>query len=649
MCGITGFWDLTAGTDKATQLDVVTRMTATLTPRGPDDGGVWVDPRSGIALGHRRLSIVDLSPLGHQPMLSASGRSVIVYNGEIFNFQEIRAELATEGRSLRGHSDTEVLLEACEAWGVEKSISRCIGMFAFAFWEIEAQRLTLVRDRLGIKPLYWGRIGHTLFFGSQPKSFVPHPGWSSRIDRRAMAAFMAYSYVPAPISIYQGIAKLQPGHICTISRDGKIQDTAFWDMQEVIRHGRLTPYLGSMADAVKDLETLLRDAVKRRMVADVPLGAFLSGGVDSSTVVALMQAQSPRPVKTFSIGFHEQGHNEAPFAQAVARHLGTDHTELYVEPVHALDLVPGLPELYDEPFSDASQIPTYLVSALTRRQVTVALSGDGGDELFAGYTRYLMAARLQRMFHILPTWLRRRLAGGVRQLSPATWDRVTRIIPAGSRPTLLGDKLHKLAEILDLHAPAAIYPQLLSFWPLDQELVVGAGAAAPLPGVETPLAGLTDATERMQLLDILTYLPDDILTKVDRASMAVGLEARVPLLDHRVVEFAWRMPLAWKICNGQSKWLLRQVLYRYVPARLIERPKMGFGVPIDGWLRGPLRDWAEELLDARRMQADGLFDPLPIRKRWEEHLSGVRNWQYSLWGVLMAQAWKRRWIDQKSQ
>ncbi|MBF0176877.1 MAG: asparagine synthase (glutamine-hydrolyzing) [Magnetococcales bacterium] len=645
MCGITGFWDLTAATSQAAQVNIVTRMTDTLTPRGPDDGGVWVDPHSGMALGHRRLSIVDLSPLGHQPMVSASGRSVIAYNGEVFNFQEIRADLVAQGRSLRGHSDTEVLLEACEAWGVEQTISRCIGMFAFAFWDITEQRLTLVRDRLGIKPLYWGRLGRTIFFGSQPKSFFPHPEWEPRIDRRAMAAFMAYSYVPAPASIYQGIGKLRPGRYCEINRQGEVKEHTFWDLQKIIATSCRTPRGGSATEAVAELDLLLRDAVRRRMVADVPLGAFLSGGVDSSTVVALMQAQSQQPIKTFSIGFHEQGHNEAPFAREVARHLGTDHTELYVEPAHALDLVPGLPELYDEPFSDASQIPTYLVSALTRRQVTVALSGDGGDELFAGYTRYLMAARLRRIFQFLPSSLRRVVARGLCSLPPSAWDRLTRLIPAASRPTLLGDKLHKLAEILALDGVASIYPQLLSFWPLHQELVQGEREADPLPYTHSGLAGLVDDTERMQLLDILTYLPDDILAKVDRASMAVALEARVPLLDHRVVEFAWRLPGEWKIRNGQSKWLLRQVLYRYVPPHLIERPKMGFGVPIDGWLRGPLRDWAEDLLDPQRMQDDGLLNPLPIRQRWREHLSGERNWQYSIWGVLMAQAWKRRWID----
>ncbi|MBF0152300.1 MAG: 7-cyano-7-deazaguanine synthase [Magnetococcales bacterium] len=387
------------------------------------------------------------------------------------------------------------------------------------------------------------------------------------------------------------------------------------------------------------------DAIRQRMVADVPVGAFLSGGVDSSTVVALMQAESQRPVKTFAIGFHEKDHNEAHFARKVARHLGTDHTELHVGPSHALDLVPHLPELYDEPFSDSSQIPTCLVSSLSRSKVTVALSGDGGDELFAGYNRYLMAARLRLIFRLLPHRSRQWTARGLRSLSPATWDRVTRIIPSGSRPTLLGDKLHKLAEILALKDTAAIHSQLLSVWPLHQEVVVGEGAAPPLPHANSSLACLTGDTEQMQLLDILTYLPDDILAKVDRASMAVGLEARVPLLDHRVVEFAWRLPQNWKIRADESKWLLRQVLYRYVPASLIRRPKMGFGVPIDSWLRGPLRDWAEDLLDARRLHADGLFDAPLIRKRWEEHLSRERNWQYSLWGVLMAQAWKQRWID----
>ncbi len=627
---------------------VVTRMTDTLALRGPDDGGVWVDPRSGIALGHRRLSILDLSPLGHQPMVSASGRTVISFNGEIFNFQEIRAELQSEGRQLRGHSDTEVLLEACEIWGVEKCITRCIGMFAFALWDVVERRLTLVRDRLGIKPLYWGRMGGTLFFGSQPKSFFPHPEWRPAVDRQAMAAFMAYSYVPAPLSIYQGIAKLRPGHYLEIDRFGTVQDRTFWDLQKIVTRQLRHRYPGDATQAADELDVLLRDAIRRRMVADVPIGAFLSGGVDSSTVAALMQAQSLRPIKTFAIGFHERDHNEAPFARAVAGHIGADHTELYVGPSHALDLVPRLPEFYDEPFSDSSQIPTYLVSALSRSKVTVALSGDGGDELFAGYNRYLMAARLHSIFQVLSHRPRQLVAKGLRALSPVTWDRITRIIPARSRPPLLGDKLHKLAEVLALADVSAVHAQLLSVWPLDQEVVIGEGPAKPLPFSDSSLAGLGDDTARMQLFDILTYLPDDILAKVDRASMSVGLEARVPLLDHRVVEFAWQLPREWKIRDGESKWLLRQVLYRYVPAALVKRPKMGFGVPIDSWLRGPLRDWAEALLDARQLETDGLFDPALIRKRWDEHLSRTRNWQYSLWGVLMAQAWKRQWIDRSA-
>ncbi|MBF0124497.1 MAG: asparagine synthase (glutamine-hydrolyzing) [Magnetococcales bacterium] len=639
MCGITGWWDLSASTSPERLTTLGGRMTTALSRRGPDDHGLWSDAAAGIVLGHRRLAILDLSPAGHQPMVSRNGRFVLVYNGEIFNFQEIRAELLRQGCVCRSQCDTEVLLEACALWGVESTVKRCLGMFAFALWDRREKRLVLVRDRLGIKPLYWGRQGNSILFGSQPRSLLAHPDWQPRIDRRALAALLSQGYVADPLSIYQDLSKLQPGHIAVIPATGKHWQLRYWDLPSTVTSSpRIT---ATVAEAQTELESLLHDVVQRRMVADVPLGAFLSGGVDSSLVTALMQSHSSRPVRSFSIGFREEGYNEAQHARAVAAHLGTDHTELYVDAQQAIDLVPQLAEIYDEPFADVSQIPTYLLCRLTRQHVTVALSGDGGDELFAGYTRYLMAQQLERLFAHSPGWWRQSGAAVLRAVSPALWDILAQVLPPRRRPTLLGDKLHKLAQILTLSDVKQVYPQLLSFWPLGIELVPNSGSATASMLQEGLLAGI----EQMQMLDTLGYLPSDILVKVDRASMAVGLEARVPLLDHRLVEFAWRLPLSMKMNQGQGKWLLRQILYRYVPTPLIDRPKMGFGVPIGDWLRGPLRDWAETLLAESALRDGELLNPAPIRQRWREHLSGRRNWQYALWAVLMFQSWRYHWLD----
>lgn len=644
MCGIVGL--LQDGL-KPDQWECFLRsMTDSLVHRGPDDTGWWYDAEAGVGLGHRRLSIVDLSPLGHQPMASESGRYYITYNGEVYNFRELRKELQLLGCTFRGHSDTEVMLAAIEQWGLEHAVKRFVGMFAFALWDRKERVLHLVRDRLGIKPLYYGWLGKAFVLGSELKAFKAHPAFRGEIDRNALALMMCHSYIPAPYSIYKGIYKLLPGHILTLNRadiGSASAPTPYWTARDVAEDGAADPFVGSETEAVEYLDTLLRDAVKLRMVADVPLGAFLSGGVDSSTVVALMQAQSERPVKTFSIGFYEQSYNEAEHAKAVAKHLGTDHTELYVTPEQAMAVIPKLPTLYDEPFSDASQIPTFLVSELARRYVTVSLSGDGGDELFGGYNRYFWGRSIWQKIGWMPRGLRNAVTRALTALSPQSWEalflKLGPVLPEKVKQRNPGDKLHKLAEILAVESPEAMYRGLVSHWKNPAGVVVGAAESPTVLTDRNCWADLPDFTQRMMYLDLVSYLPDDILVKVDRASMGVSLEARVPLLDHRVVEFAWRVPLFMKIRNGQSKWLLRQVLYKYVPKELIERPKMGFGIPIDDWLRGPLRDWAEDLLSEERLKREGYLRPEPIRKLWKEHLSGKRNWQYHLWDVLMFEAW----------
>jgi asparagine synthase (glutamine-hydrolysing) len=641
MCGITGFFDATQSMSISTMAAVVQDMVQRLVHRGPDHSGMWLDAQAGIALGHRRLAILDVSPEGHQPMVSKNDRYVIVFNGEIYNFAALKQELERLGHRFRGHSDTEVMLASFCEWGVQQAIARMNGMFAFALWDRRESILHLGRDRLGEKPLYYGWLGQTLIFGSELKALQAYPHFQADINRDALAAFLRYSYVPAPDSIYQNIYKLPPGTI--LSWQGEATHPtpiAYWSAQAIAEAGTQHPFTGSEADAIAQLEALLRDAIALRMVADVPLGSFISGGVDSSTVVALMQAQSRQAVKTFTIGFYEEAYNEAHYAKAVAQHLGTDHTELYVTPAEALAVIPNLPTLYDEPFSDPSQVPTFLVSELARQQVTVCLSGDGGDELFGGYKRYFVGRRIWQKLGWLPVQIRQMMAGAITTRSPQAWDetfaRLQPYLPAQLQYPTIGDDLHKLAGVLAAANPDAMYAQLASHW---QEEALVIGATLPSSIRNPPVAQLSDFTQRMMFLDLVTYLPDDILAKVDRASMGVSLEARVPLLDHRVVEFAWQLPLAMKIRGGQGKWLLRQVLYKYVPPALIERPKSGFGIPIDRWLREPLRDWAEALLDEQRLRREGFLNPVPIRKKWAEHLSGDRNWQYYLWDVLMFQAW----------
>lgn len=643
MCGIVGYWG-----GSYVDAAVAERMADRIASRGPDDYGVWIDDGAGLALAHRRLAILDLSPAGHQPMTSPCGRYVLVYNGEIYNHPDLRRELEAEGGQFdwRGHSDTETLLAAIRHWGLEGALQRLNGMFAFALWDTRDRTLFLARDRMGEKPLYYGRAGDTLLFASELKALTAHPDWRGEVNRDALALYMRHNYVPAPWSIYRGLAKLPPAHFVVI-RDGGAQigePQCYWDLGAVAERGALSA--GGDAEALIDaLDDLLRDAVGRRMAADVPLGAFLSGGFDSTTVAALMQAQSDRPVKTFSIGFNEAAYNEAVHAKAVARHLGTDHTELYVTPEEAMAVIPRLPAIYDEPFADSSQIPTFLVSQLARRHVTVSLSGDGGDELFCGYNRYVLGYSVWQKLRVLPPSVRRGLARVINHAPGQTLDAAQRLLPRRLRVANLADRLPKLAEVLAHRDGEAFYRQLVSHWKDPARVVLGASEPETLLSRKDRLPGLPDLRERMMYLDMMSYLPDDILTKVDRASMAVSLEARVPLLDHRLVEFAWKVPTGYKYLHGQGKWLLRQVLYRYVPRHLMERPKMGFGVPIEQWLRGPLRDWAEALLDERRLREEGFFDPAPIRRMWSEHLSGKRRWQYHLWDVLMFQAW----LDEQEQ
>jgi asparagine synthase (glutamine-hydrolysing) len=645
MCGLVGWLGGGAVAQQGEQ--GLRRMADRIAERGPDGAGYWVDAARQVGLGHRRLAVVDLSPAGHQPMHGAAGRFVLAFNGEIYNHLALRAELAASAAGApawRGHSDTETLLAGFEVWGIEATLERCIGMFAFAAWDCERAQLTLGRDRLGEKPLYYGWQGEgeqpVLLFGSDLKALRAHPAFAAAVDRDALRLLMRLGYVPAPHSIYEGIAKLAPGCLVTLSlQQREAAPRPYWSGLAAARDGVATPFAGSDSEAVDTLERLLTDAVGQQMVADVPLGAFLSGGIDSSTVVALMQAQSARPVKTFSIGFREQSHDEAEHARSVARHLGTEHTELYVSADEALDAIGELGTIYGEPLADDSQIPTWLVARMARQRVTVALSGDGGDELFCGYGSYHLAGRLWQRMARVPLPLRQAGAAAIGALSPERWSALARLLPGQRGGVNVGDKLHKGARLLTSASADALYHDLVSHWHEPGTVVIGGSEPSTLfDGSSAQLNGL-DALQRRMAIDLLTYLPDDILAKVDRASMHASLETRVPLLDHRVVEFAWRLPQSLKVRDGQTKWVLRQVLYRHVPRAMVDRPKMGFSVPIADWLRGPLRGWAETLLAPARLAREGYFHPAPIAQAWQEHLSGKRNWQRQLWIVLMFQVW----------
>jgi len=635
MCGFAGFLCSAPLGDDSSK--VAGAMADRIAHRGPDDAGVWTDTEAGIALAHRRLSILDLSPAGHQPMPSPSGRWVIVFNGEIYNHLDLRRELeaARAAPGWRGHPDTETLLAAIETWGVDATLRKCVGMFAFAAWDRTERSLWLARDRAGEKPLYYGWQGDAFLFGSELKALRAHPAFAAEVDRGALALLLRHNYVPAPYSIYRGIHKLPPGTWLKLAAgQHDAEPVAYWSLAEVAERGMAEPFAGREAEAVDALEQLLGDAVCGQMVADVPLGALLSGGIDSTLVAALMQARSTRPVRTFTIGFEEGAYDEATHARAVARHLGTDHTELRLSGSDALALVPRLPQIYDEPFADSSQLPTHLVMQLARRHVTVALSGDAGDEFFGGYNRYFLGPRLWRRVGRMPAPLRSTLF----RLAAALPEALTsRLGAAQSR-----DKLQKLARLFAerrIHGIDDLYCGLVSEWPDAAGMVVDGAIPPNLLDQRARWPRLSDPVARMMALDGLTYLPDDILVKVDRAAMAVSLETRAPFLDRDVMEFAWSLPVSMKLRDGRGKWLLRQLLDRHVPRALVERPKMGFGIPLDDWLRGPLREWAEALLDEGRLRREGFLSPAPIRRAWRLHQRGEASFGYRLWSVLMFQAW----------
>ena len=637
MCGIVGYWSKGLA-DRSLVLSMANKMAN----RGPNDSGAWQGDGDSLALAHRRLAIVDLSTAGKQPMVSRCRMYSLVYNGEIYNHEDLRIELESSFGSIhwQGHSDTEVLLIALEKFGVEQTLEKLNGMFAFAFWDGKKKALYLARDRIGEKPLYFGRHRDVFLFGSELKALTVHPKFSRNVDRDSLALFMRHNYIPEPYSIYQNTFKLKPAHYIVVTDNGRniSEQNCYWDLKKHAEYG-LKNQIVDEEMAIEQLDSLLKDSIKRRMMADVPLGAFLSGGYDSTIVAALMQVQSVNPVKTFSIGFKEDAFNEAQYAKQVAKHLGTEHTELYVEPQQALDVIPKLPEIYDEPFSDPSQVPTFLVSQLARQHVTVALSGDGGDELFCGYSRYFIQKNTWRFVRNVPISMRPLIAFFLNNFPGSVANALMKIVPKKYRVSNVSDRLPKLAEWVNNKSFEQFYRHSVSHSKASDQIILNAGVCTTkFESLAGRLSVFKDQ-EKMMLLDSLTYLPGDILTKVDRASMAVSLEARVPLLDHRLVEFAWRLPIAMKTKNRQSKWPLRQVLYKYIPKEIMERPKQGFSVPIEDWLTGPLRGWAEELLDERKLHEQGFFDPEPIRKMWSEHILGKRRWHYYLWSVLMFQAW----------
>lgn len=636
MCGIAGFIDFKKRTNNAGLFETTKKMTDSIVHRGPDDEGIWTDEQNGIALGFRRLAILDLSPTGAQPMKSDDGRFVIIFNGEIYNFLELREELEKKEYKFKGHSDTEVMLAAFAEWGIEPTLKKLNGMFAIALWDKQRRELILMRDRIGKKPLYYGLIGDTFFFGSELKTFRAHPKFETEVNRNSLALYLKFGYVPSPHSIYKNIFKVSPGKLIKIAPEKReiSEQKTYWSVEDAAKAGIENQFETTETEILKELEDLLIDATKRRMISDVPLGAFLSGGIDSSIVVALMQSISPNKVKTFSIGFKQGEYNEAEHAKAVAEYLGTAHQELYVTPQETQAVIPNLGKIYDEPFSDSSQIPTLLVSELARQKVTVALSGDGGDEFFGGYGRYFRVNDLWNKLQKVPAPLR----GILSSVACLGSSFAELVLPnEDTRRGSLGQKLNLLSELMPSAEPESLYTNFIATWQYPEKVIANSNKIKP-----DSFSGFSNTLNPIQLMmlwDAKQYLPDDILVKVDRASMAVSLEVRSPLLDYRVAEFAWRVPFNMKIKNGDGKYLLKELLYKYVPREIVERPKMGFDVPIDEWLRGSLKDWAENLIDEKRLKNEGFFNPAPITKKWLEHQSGKRNNQQSLWTILMFQAW----------
>jgi asparagine synthase (glutamine-hydrolysing) len=646
MCGISGFYSKSPFQSN----EILKKMNLAIYHRGPDDTGIWQDDNAGIFFGHQRLSIIDLSKAGHQPMISNSGRFILTYNGEIYNHLKIRKELEKNNSNIiwRGNSDTETILEAIDFWGIELTLRKTEGMFAFGLWDQKTRSLTLARDRIGEKPLYFGwqgKGGNKVFlFGSELKALKAHPEFRAEIRRDSIALQLRHNCIPAPYSIYKDIFKLLPGHYLEL-KESDLKNSllpnsqTYWSLIETAIYGNNNQFTNSENNIQKDLEELLQSSVKKQMISDVPLGAFLSGGVDSSVLVALMQSQSNLPVKTFTIGFSEEDYNEADHAKKIAKHLGTNHTELYVSSKRAMEVIPKIPLIYDEPFSDSSQIPTFLVAQLASKQVKVALSGDAGDELFCGYNRYLMSKKFWNIVSLIPLSCRKILSSGLKILSSQNWQRISKVLPSSSQYHNFGDKIYKGVDALKAKTLSDLHYILSSHWQNPTEIVFNTKQSATIFNELRPLLKDLNDQEQMMALDFVTYLPDDILVKVDRASMASSLETRIPFLDHKLIEYVWKIPHSLKYRNGKGKWILRQILNKYVPKNLTERPKMGFAVPIDTWLRGPLRDWAENLLNEKRLIEEGYFNPKLIRDKWTEHLSGKRNWQHHLWDILMFQAW----------
>lgn len=644
MCGIAGAWF--ASSESRERLEANGRaMGGAMSHRGPDAEGVWLDVPRGLALTHRRLSILDLTEAGAQPMLSHCGRYVLVYNGECYNFSELRNQLVAAGCVFRGGSDTEVIVESCARWGVRKTLEHLNGMFAFALWDKQTGELVLARDRLGIKPLYYGWFGGTFWFGSELKALRALKQFQPELNLESLGHFFKYGYVPAPHSVFKGILKLPAAHLLVLkSASEKVSPECYWSLIRDFTRKGVHTFTGSPAEAQEQLDQMLRKSVHDQMISDVPLGAFLSGGIDSSTVVALMQAQSSRPVKTFTIGFEEAGFNEAESAREVARHLHTDHTDLVLTAGEAQAIVPMLGGMFDEPFADASQIPTYAVSRLARQHVTVSLSGDGGDELFAGYRNYGISSGRIRRLDKMPLLARRMASAGARAFSERSWDRILNLIPAGDkRDVLSGFKIHKYASLLGREDSMARYDLMNSRWYAPRRVVRGLTNGVENEADQTYSEEL-DVIELMAVTDLNQYLPEDILTKLDRTSMAVSLESRVPLLDHEVVAFALSLPLSYKRSNGTGKVVLRKVLEKYVPREMIDRPKKGFSVPVAEWIRGPLRGWAEDLFQKTRTQHGQILDGDVISDKWQEHLTGRRDHSELLWPVLMFESWAQKWM-----
>lgn len=642
MCGLAG--TLTgAGLNREASREL-RMMLDTISHRGPDDQGEWIDRDAGVALGSRRLAILDISPQGHMPMVSASGNLVLAYNGEIYNFSEIRLELEKCGQRFRGHSDTEVFLAAIDRWGLERALAKVVGMFAFALWDRSNRTLRLVRDRLGEKPLHWARCGQSLLFASELKAFCVHSEWQNQIDRNALALLLRHGYIPAPHTIYRNAKKVVPGTILTFGQDGLLlQESQYWSARQAAETSNRAPFSQKEADVLHELDSSLRRTIRQQMVADVPVGAFLSGGIDSSLVVALMQSESASPVRTFTVGFHERDYDEATFARAVAGHLGTDHTELYVTPTEALETIPRLAMVYDEPFADSSQIPMLLVASLAHQHVKVSLSGDGGDELFGGYTRYHWGVAAWDRISRFPSPIRRVAANAISSAPAGLWNQLARaaspFLAARLRAPKLEPKLRAIADMMSAGTQTEFYRRQVSYWQNPNDVVLFAEEPATFISDPKLWPDFSNPVARMMALDLYTYLPDDIMVKVDRATMAVSLEARAPFLDHRIVELAWKIPMHMKVSHGHGKIVLKQLLAKYVPRSLTDRPKMGFGVPVDEWLRGPLRGWADDLLSEQRLRREGFFQPDKIRRVWEQHRAGAYDHSYALWCVLMFQAW----------